>query len=115
MKSQLGFVILLVDGKNNGNIVHYTSRRCTRVTRSVLAAELYALVLGFDHSNLVREIYTEILERAVPIDGMIDSQTLFDIVTVLSSPTEKRLGIHTASEIYSVSIAFHRSTTFLIL
>jgi hypothetical protein len=98
MKSQLGFVIMLVDGKNNANIVHYASRRCTRVTRSVLAAELYALVLGFDHSVLVREICTEILERAISIDGMIASQTLFDIVTRLSSPTEKRLGI----DIYSL-------------
>jgi hypothetical protein len=98
MKSQLGFVIMLVDGKNNANIVHYASRRCTRVTRSVLAAELYALVLGFDHSVLVREICTEILERAVSIDGMIDSQTLFDIVTRLSSPTSIRLGI----DIYSL-------------
>jgi hypothetical protein len=112
----------LVDGKNNANIVHYASRRCTRVTRSVLAAELYALVLGFDHSVLEREICTEILERTVSIDGMIDSQTLFDIVTRLSSLTEKRLGIdytpyrnHTASESYAVSIAFHRPTTFLIL
>jgi hypothetical protein len=98
MKSQLGFVIMLLDGKNNANIVHYASRRCTRVTRRVLAAELYALVLGFDHSVLVREICTEILERAVSIDGMIDSHTLFDIVTRLSSPTEKRLGI----DIYSL-------------
>jgi hypothetical protein len=38
------------------------------------------------------------LERAVPIDGMIDSQTLFEIVARLSSPPDKRLGI----DIYSL-------------
>jgi hypothetical protein len=89
---------MLVNGKSNANIVHYANMSCTRGTRSVLAAELYALVLGFDHSILVCEIFTEILERAVPIDGMIDSQTLYEIVARLSSPPEKRLGI----DIYSL-------------
>jgi hypothetical protein len=89
---------MLVDGKNNANIVHYANMSCTRGTRSVLTADLYALVLGCDHSILVCEICTEILERAVPIDGMIDSQTLFEIVARLSSPPDKRVGI----DIYSL-------------
>lgn len=48
LKSQLGFVILMVDDQDTANIVHFGSRRCTRVTRSVMAAELHGLILGFD-------------------------------------------------------------------
>jgi hypothetical protein len=37
------------NGRNkNSNIVHYSSVKCHRVTRSVLAAEMYALTHAFD-------------------------------------------------------------------
>ena len=43
-KQQLGFIVPLVDGKNNSNLVHFGSNRCARVTRSVMASELHALM-----------------------------------------------------------------------
>ncbi len=45
--SQIDYVIYLVDSKYV-NIVHWSSIKCKRVTRSVLAAELYALAHDFD-------------------------------------------------------------------
>jgi hypothetical protein len=45
MKSQLGFVILLVDGKNNANIVHYASRRSNRFYAAYLQLNFTLLVL----------------------------------------------------------------------
>jgi hypothetical protein len=47
-KSQLGFVIAIVDTDNRATVVAYGSRQGRRVTRSVLAIELFALVEGFD-------------------------------------------------------------------
>ncbi|KAM4058783.1 polyprotein [Hirsutella rhossiliensis] len=49
LSSQLGFVITLVNETNHkekqfeisGNIVHWSSTKCKRVTRSVLASEIY--------------------------------------------------------------------------
>jgi len=38
LKSQLGFVIALVDKENNANIIHFGSSRCQRVTRSAMAS-----------------------------------------------------------------------------
>lgn len=48
--SQLGFLITLVDKNINFNIIQYGSLESRRVTRSVLATELLAIVHGFDIS-----------------------------------------------------------------
>jgi hypothetical protein len=92
-KSQLGFCVLLVDDEQRANIVHYGSKRCTRVTRSVMAAELHGLLAGFDNSVLVAEMVSGMLGRRVNIEAMTDSKTVFDTVTRLSSTLEKRLQI----------------------
>lgn len=47
LRSQLGIVIVLFDEHGNNNLLHYGSSRCSRVTRSVMAAEHLALVYGF--------------------------------------------------------------------
>lgn len=58
-KSELGFVLQLVDKSNTANIIHYGSMRCNRVTRSVLAAELYALIYGFANAFIVQSALEE--------------------------------------------------------
>ena len=93
LKSQLGFVVLLVDGNDKANIIHYGSSRCKRVTRSVMAAELHALVYGFDQAFVVREVFEEVLGKSIPIDGYIDSRTVFNVVAKSSATLEKRLQI----------------------
>lgn len=65
MTSQIGFVIVLADEKNNSNLIHWTSVRCKRVTRSVLASEPYGKA----------------------------SKSLFDYLVKLGTTQEKRLMI----------------------
>ncbi|KAM4054412.1 polyprotein [Hirsutella rhossiliensis] len=58
LSSQLGFVIALVNETETartkdqfgikGNVLHWSSTKCKRVTRSVLASEIYGMVNGFD-------------------------------------------------------------------
>ena len=48
LSSQIGYVIAITDRNGSANIVHWSSIKCKRVTRSVLASELYALAYGFD-------------------------------------------------------------------
>lgn len=52
--SQLGYLILLCDGKNNCNILHYSSSKSKRVARSVLGSEIYAFADGFDFAYSLR-------------------------------------------------------------
>lgn len=92
-KSQLGFVLLLVDDSNNCNLIHYGSTRCKRVTRSVMAAEIHALMYGFDRAFITKTILEEILGRTIEIDGYVDSKTLLDVVAKSAATLEKRLQI----------------------
>ncbi|KAK1920477.1 hypothetical protein P3342_002777 [Pyrenophora teres f. teres] len=55
LSSQLSFVLVLVNESIDadtftiqGNVIHYSSTKCKRVTRSVLASEIYSMVNGFD-------------------------------------------------------------------
>lgn len=53
MSSQLGFMIALVNKQSasddtlqiRGNMIHWSSTKCKRVTRSVLALEIYSEAL----------------------------------------------------------------------
>jgi hypothetical protein len=102
--SQIAFVVCLVDEQNRANIVHYGSQKCRRVVRSVMAAELHALVYGFDHAFMVKTISEEILGRVVHIDAYIDSRTVFNTVARLGSTLEKRLQI----DIHALRQSHHR-------
>lgn len=93
LKSQIGFILVLADASNNANIIHYGSMCCKRVTRSVMAAELLALVHGFDNAYLAQHILQEILDQDIPIDGFVDSRTVFNVVAKSSATLEKRLQI----------------------
>ena len=94
--SQIGFVIVLADGDNNANIVHWSSVKCKRVTRSVLASELYALTHGFDIASVVKATLMKILSPwrsndTVPLVMCIDSKSLYDCLVKLGTTREKRL------------------------
>ena len=93
LKSQLGFVVVLADKHGRGNIVHYGSTTCKRVARSVMAAELHALVYGFDNAYGVREAINCTLGLNVQIHSFVDSRTVFNVVAKQATTSEKRLQI----------------------
>ena len=93
LTSQIGFLVILSDGSNAANILHYGSSKCKRVTRSVLAAELMALVHGFDQAFVIQHTLHEILGRNLPIDAYVDSRTAFNFVAKNADTMEKRLQI----------------------
>ena len=96
LTSQLGYIILLADDKNNCHILHYCSRKSSRVVRSVLASEVYAFADAFDMAYTLRQNLTKILCRTVKLTMLTDSKSLFDIITKCSQTTEKRLMIDIA-------------------
>ncbi|RAL61913.1 hypothetical protein DID88_002402 [Monilinia fructigena] len=65
--SQIGYVIIMMDKHNNANIIHWSSIKCKRVTRSVLASELYGLVQGFDIGAAITSTVSAILGKEVPL------------------------------------------------
>ena len=104
MSSQLGFLIAIaneVEGDETtqmtGNIVHWSSTKCKRVTRSVLASELYAMTLGFDHASVLKttidRIFTHAREQPIPNVLCTDSWSLYKCLVKLGTTNEKRLMI----------------------
>jgi hypothetical protein len=95
--SQLGFVLVLVDKYDMANIVTWGSQKSKRITRSVMAAELLALVYGFDIGYVIKKLLSEVLGHDLPLDAYTDSRTVFNTIAKLGPTMEKRLQIDASS------------------
>ena len=93
LSSQIGYVICLANASNRANIIHWSSKKCRRVTRSVLALELYAMVHGFDSGAVIKATVEKILSTTVPMTICTDSKSLYECLVKLGSTQEKRLMI----------------------
>ncbi|XP_044715042.1 polyprotein [Hirsutella rhossiliensis] len=85
LSSQLGFVIALVNETNHkekqfeisGNIVHWSSTKCKRVTRSVLASEIYGMANGFD-IGISLAMTMKIITERLNLPPILSSQARYD-------------------------------------
>ena len=105
MSSQIGYIIVLGNKitassdtfKIRGNIIHWSSTKCKRITRSVLALEIYAMAHGVDIAIAIGGTINMIIERLsiprVPIVVCIDSFSLYECLVKLGTTKEKRLMI----------------------
>jgi len=105
LSSQIGFIIALVNETNNsgesfnvkGNIVHWSSTKCKRLTRSVLASEVYGLVGGFDLGYALATTLQKVMMRLslppVPVIVCTDSYSLYECLVKLGTTGEKILMI----------------------
>jgi hypothetical protein len=92
LSSQIGFVIVLTDRNQSANILHWSSIKCKRVTRSVLASELYRLAHGFDIGAIIKSTIQRILQlEQLPLVLYTDSKSLYDCLVKLGTTQEKRL------------------------
>jgi hypothetical protein len=102
--SQIGYeVILATEHQNdnqftiNGNLIHWSSTKSKRVTRSTLASEIYGMVGGVDMAISIGTTLTMITDRLnlppIPLIVCTDSYSLYDCLVRLSTTREKRLMI----------------------
>ena len=64
LNSQIGFVLMIINEEANdniyfiiyGNLVYWSSTKYKRITRSVLASEIYGMANGFDTALSVSTI-----------------------------------------------------------
>ncbi|RFU31044.1 hypothetical protein B7463_g5287, partial [Scytalidium lignicola] len=93
LSSQIGYIVALADRKGNANTLHWTSVKCKRVTRSVLALELYGMAYGFDMGAAIKSTIEGILEIDLLLVICTDSRSLYDCLVKLGTTQEKRLMI----------------------
>ena len=105
LSSQLGFVIVIANEEVepdhafeiSGNIVHYASLKSKRVTRSVLASEIYGMVAGVDMAFAINTTLKMITDRldipSIPVIVCTDSYSLYECLVKLGTTKEKRLMI----------------------
>ena len=93
LSSQIGYVLVLVDGTGYTNIIYWSSTKYKRVTRSVLASELYSIAYGFDMGTLVKSIIDRVLEMELLLVVCTDSKSLYECLVKLGTTREKRLMI----------------------
>eukprot|EP00171_Calliarthron_tuberculosum_P002814 IDg2814t1 len=100
--SQLGVVVLLRDSSGRCNIIHASSIKAKRRARSVLGAEMFALLDGFDSGYVIRALLSKIIGRKVALHLLTDSRSAYHIATTLIQTKEKRLmlDVHLLREAY---------------
>ncbi len=103
LSSQLGYLIALVNESDEpgdtftvrGNIIHWSSTKCKRITRSVLASELYGMVGGVDLAVAIMTTLRMVTERlrlpTMPLVVCTDSYSLYECLVKLGTTDEKRL------------------------
>lgn len=93
LKSQIGFVLVLIGKYNHANMLHYGSSRCEWVTRFVMAAEIHALLYAFDNSIWIRHLFNEPTSKQLDINAKLYSKNLFNVVAKDGNTLEKSLQI----------------------
>lgn len=88
--SQLRTVIIMIDSSGTANIIHYMSEKSKRNTSSVLAAELYSMVLRFDTSYKISICISDMFNRKVPLIMYTDSKSLYESLVRIKTTTGKR-------------------------
>jgi hypothetical protein len=102
--SQIGFEIILANETTgndeftiHSNLIHWSSTKSKRVTRSVLASEIYGMVAGTDMSFAISSTLKMITKQLdlppIPMIICIDLYSLYECLVKLGTTKEKRLMI----------------------
>ena len=102
--SQIGYEIILANEstqgeefKITGNLIHWSSTKSKRVTRSVLASEIYGMVGGVDMAIAIGTTIKMIMDQLgfgkIPTIVCTDSYSLYECLVKLGTTKEKRLMI----------------------
>ena len=91
---QIGYILVLADSLNKVNIVHWSSVKCKRITRSVLASKLYTMAHGFDISTTIKAIVELQFNISLLLILCTNSKLIYKCLVKLGTTQEKRLIIN---------------------
>ena len=88
---QIGYILVLVDIINKANIVYQSLIKCKRITRSVLASELYIMAYGFDIGAAIKLTVEQLLQIKLLLILYTDLKSLYECLVKLGTTQEKYL------------------------
>lgn len=91
LSTQLGYIILMVDGHGNSVPLVFKSYKSRRITRSAMAGEVIAFADMSDAAVTINKELSRILGKPIPLQLLTDSKCLFDVISKGSKTSEKRL------------------------
>ena len=91
LTSQLGVVVLLVDKNLRCNILHWSSKKCARHTKSMISAETYAFADGYDVGLSFKMLLQDMLSSEFKLFIFTDCKSLFDTITKYRRTKELQL------------------------
>jgi len=94
LSSQIGYILILADALNKANIVYWSLIKCKRVTRSVLASDLYSMAHGFNIGAVIKSTLDKVLQVNLLLILCTDLKSLYDYLIRLGTTQEKRLIIN---------------------
>ena len=89
--SQIGYILVLADLLNKVNIVHWSLVKCKRITRSVLAFELYTMAHSFNISAAIKATVKLQLNISLPLIFCTDFKLIYKCLVKLGTTQEKKL------------------------
>ncbi len=93
LSSQIGYIIILADITKKANIIHWSSIKYKRVTKSILVSKLYRMAYGFDITVTIKSTVDRVLQINLPLVLCTDSKSLYDCLIWLGTTQEKQLMI----------------------
>jgi hypothetical protein len=92
LHSQIDYVIYLIDDVH-ANLIYWSSIKCKRVIRSVLATKLYVMINDFDVEAIIKSIIERMLHIFLSLILLTDSKSFYDCFVKLDTIAEKKLMI----------------------
>jgi hypothetical protein len=92
LHSQIDYVVCLTNDVY-ANLIHWSSIKCKRITRSVLIIELYSMINDFNVEAIIKSIVDRMLHISLSLILLTDSKSLYDCLVKLNTIAEKRLMI----------------------
>ena len=91
---QIRYILVLTDIINKANIIHWLLIKCKRVTRSILALELYRIAYRFNIGAAIKLTVNKILNINLLLVICTDLKLLYNCFIRLGTTQEKRLIIN---------------------
>jgi hypothetical protein len=88
---QIGYILVLADLLNKANIVYWSLVKCKRITRSILASELYAMAHGFNIGAVIKATVKLQLNISLPLILCTDFKLIYECLINLGTIQEKRI------------------------